>query len=313
MSVEPAWQNQGTATVQLTGTASQHTGPGGATYITPDSSAAYGSITPGGRASCYAATGNCYQLGVVSSSTRPALHWDSMFVETVTGGATKQWTLHIGATFSDVPTTEYYYAAVEALVHHNITMGCGGNLFCPADTLKRSDAAMFLARAKAGGDASVPASGSIPGLGNYNCTTGGHSVFADVAPETHYCRHVHYLAVQNITAGCATSPPMYCPDDMVKRWQATMFVARALRGSDANVPATYTDPDTNRSYRCDSASPQLYFADVTATDNYCRHVHYLWARGVVSGCGGNNFCPLDDITRAPTAVLLARGFELSLY
>ena len=171
--------------------------------------------------------------------------------------------------------------------------------------------ATFIARAMAGSDAAVPFDGSVPGEGPYSCTTGGTSLFDDVAPTASYCRHVHYVYAREVTAGCGATT--YCPGSRVTRAQMAMFIARAMAGSDAAVPADYTDPVTARHYDCGGAPPTLYFTDVAAGALYCRHAHYLWARAVVDGCGATTYCPSGIVNRAAMAKFLTNGFGLVLY
>jgi hypothetical protein len=51
------------------------------------------------------------------------------------------------ATFGDVPTSNPFFAFVEALVASGITGGCGGGNFCPDSPLTRGQMAVFLATA----------------------------------------------------------------------------------------------------------------------------------------------------------------------
>jgi hypothetical protein len=170
---------------------------------------------------------------------------------------------------------------------------------------------MFLARAMAGGDSEVPALGAVAGRDGYACEVGGVSLFADVAPTDQYCRHVHFVAGRGTTLGCGDGST-YCPTAQVNRGQMAMFVARAVAGSDAAVPVTYADSGTGRQYSCGIASPVLHFSDVTATAAFCRHAHYLWARGFVDGCTSTAFCPANLVTRGQMAKFLVNGFALQL-
>ena len=52
--------------------------------------------------------------------------------------------------------------------------------------------------------------------------------FADVDPEQWWASHVERIAESGITAGCATGPARYCPDDPVTWGQMATFVARVL-------------------------------------------------------------------------------------
>jgi hypothetical protein len=168
--------------------------------------------------------------------------------------------------------------------------------------------ALFLARALTGG-AGIPEFGTV-GAEAYSCTAyNGVSLFSDVTPTSSICRAVHYLAAQNVTTGCA--PETFCPNGSVDRETMAAFVARALvaPAGGAAVPETYgPDAVTGRSYSCAAASPSLHFTDVPATDPFCKHVHYLWAKGIGGGCGATTFCPAPGVTRGEMAKFLANAF-----
>jgi hypothetical protein len=51
------------------------------------------------------------------------------------------------ATFPDVPTTDFGFQYVEALVSSGITGGCGGGLYCPDNPVTRRQMAIFIAKA----------------------------------------------------------------------------------------------------------------------------------------------------------------------
>ncbi len=51
------------------------------------------------------------------------------------------------ATFSDVPTDYWAFRHIEALAASGITAGCGGGNFCPENYVKRSEMAVYLAKA----------------------------------------------------------------------------------------------------------------------------------------------------------------------
>src|SRR5262249_3395520 len=94
--VEPAWENPPGSPVSLTGARSAFVGPAGVTYALADASASYGAPPSGQPASCADAGGDCYVLGLSVPASRPALHWDAVFTETVNASAAKTWTLHVG-------------------------------------------------------------------------------------------------------------------------------------------------------------------------------------------------------------------------
>jgi hypothetical protein len=172
---------------------------------------------------------------------------------------------------------------------------------------------LFLARGLAGGGPAIPTSGLLGGS-PYSCGAGGTSLFTDVLPTDIFCRSVHYIAAQNVTLGCA--PAQYCPAPDVTRIEMSAFVARAVvapGGGDA-VPLAYgPDPVTGFSYSCSPASPDTFFTDVPASSPFCKHAHFLWARGIISGCGATTYCPNDLVTRDAMARFLTNGFAVQIY
>ncbi len=216
--------------------------------------AAYGTIAQGATATC-ADTGDCYQV-TVTGAPRPAAHWDASFLETLGNNFSKTWTLHVGESFTDVPTSQLFYRAIESVLHSGITTGCTATAYCPGDSVTRSQMSLFLARGVAGGGPAIPSSGVL-GASAYNCASGGVSLFTDVLPTDIFCRSVHYLASQNVTSGCSAT--QYCPTPNVTRLEMSAFVARAVvaPGGGAAVPLTYgPDPVTGLSYSCDPGEPQ---------------------------------------------------------
>jgi uncharacterized repeat protein (TIGR01451 family) len=311
--VAPRWSNPTDGSLVVTGAASVFGGPTGAVYTLGDGSADYGSIAPGQTTSCLASS-DCYLLAIGAPTGRPATHWDATFLESLNGSQAKVWTVHVGASFADVSvsaTAGSFYRFIETLLHSGTTVGCTATSYCPTSHVSRSQMAMFLARVMRGGsDAAVPVAGTVPGKGSYSCVPTGTSLFADVAPMSQSCRHVHFIAGQGITLGCTTST--YCPLDKVSRKALAMLVARALAGSDAAVPLFYQDPVTRRVYSCDPSQASLHFADVATTDAFCRHAHYLWAKGIVDGCSTTQYCPGSLVRRDQMAKVLVNGFGLTL-
>lgn len=165
--------------------------------------------------------------------------------------------------------------------------------------------AVFLAAALAGG--SVPISGIVPGMGGYNCTTGGSSVFLDVPPTDAGCPFIHYIASRGITAGCGGGN--YCPGSAVSRWQMAVLLANSMAGT--NIPTSGTVPGMG-SYNCTTGGSSV-FLDVPPTDAGCPFIHFLAAKGVTAGCGGGNYCPGSILARDQMAVFITKAFSLALY
>ena len=131
----------------------------------------------------------------------------------------------------------------------------------------------------------------------------------DDVPQSHpFYSFIETLLHSGVTAGCTATA--YCPVGTVTRAQMGIFIARAMAGGDANIPGAGTVGSCN--YNC-TAGGTSCFSDVAPDAAYCRHVHYLAAQGVTSGCRTAEYCPRSPITRGQMAVFLVRAFQLLLY
>ena len=289
-TIAPTWNN-GTADVFLMqGLAADFSGAPGPSYTIDDGSADYGAIAGGANANCFTATGDC--MAVTITGTRPAQHFDATLTEQPTVGflapdsgmTPKVWTLHVGESFGDVPTTDNFYKYIETIYHNGVTGGCGaGTDYCPANTVTRAQMAVFLLKAKNGSAYTPPA-----------CTG---MVFADV-PCTGgiFDPWIEDLAGQGITGGCGGGN--YCPGNPVTRAQMAAFLEKTLRG------APYVPPPCTGTV----------FTDVPCTGGiFDPWIEKLAADGITGGCGGGNYCPGNPNTRGQMAVFLTKTFSLVLY
>ena len=122
------------------------------------------------------------------------------------------------------------------------------------------------------------------------------NLFSDVPDTSPFCRWIEELANRGVVAGCG--PNLYCPSANVTREQMSIFVLRTL------------DPALSPP-SCVAGSE--LFGDVPATSAFCRWIEELARRGVVTGCGGGNYCPASPVTREQMAVFLTATFGLTLY
>jgi len=129
------------------------------------------------------------------------------------------------SVFADVPPDSTMCTAVHYIASQQVTLGCHSGEFCPYQPVRRYQMALFLARAMTG-QLEFPTTGTVPGMGDYDCSEGGHSVFADVAPTYPRCAAIHYIAAQGVTEGCGGGN--FCPDDIVPRGQMAAFLVRAF-------------------------------------------------------------------------------------
>jgi hypothetical protein len=274
----PRWLNVNQASQIFGSTLSNLAGPAGATYTITDGAASYGTVANGATAACT----DCFGISVSNPLPRPGLHWDAAATESITPdtlGQVKQWTLHVGGSFADVSTGPFY-AFIETLLHNGVTAGCTAVDYCPAIATARDQMAVFVLVAREGA--------------GYAPVACGTPVFADVPASSPFCRFVEELFRRGVIGGCGGSN--YCPGQPVTREQMAVFVLRTLD--------PVLDPP---------ACGTPMFTDVPASSGFCRWIEELARRGVVTGCGGGNYCPGDPVTREQMGVFISGTFGLSLY
>ncbi len=113
-------------------------------------------------------------------------------------------------------------------------------------------------------------------------------VFNDVPPSAYYFDAVNILSTKGVTAGCGNND--FCPGETLTRADMAIFIVRAIFGSD------------NFSY-----NPTPIFNDVGVNDFGFAWIQELSQLGITGGCGNNDFCPNDVVTRDQMAVFLVRG------
>src|SRR6185369_9792090 len=99
--------------------------------------------------------------------------------------------------------------------------------------------------------------------------------FSDVPRSSPFYRFVETLLHNKVTGGCSATG--YCPGDVTTREQMAVFVLAAKEGT-WFAPAGCIQGTT-------------LFGDVPSSSPFCSWVEELVRRGVVSGCGGGNYCP----------------------
>jgi hypothetical protein len=111
-------------------------------------------------------------------------------------------------TFRDAQHTPVHSSNIQAIADQGITAGCGGDRYCPTDSVTRAEMATFLMRAL----------GLKPVAG---------STFADVDPRSTHAGAINAIAEAGITSGCGTG--RYCPDRPLTRAEMATFLTRAFR------------------------------------------------------------------------------------
>jgi hypothetical protein len=273
VAIEPSWRNTTSTPFAAAVVSASLTGPAGPTYTTPDGTASYGTIPAGASASCRDQA-DCYSVSV--TGPRPSTHWDALLSEDIFPAP---WVVHVGGSFADTPPASPFYRFVETLLHKGVTGGCGSGLYCPAASVPREQMPVFVLKSY------------LPALQPPACVAGSE-VFADVPASSPYCSWIEELVRRGVVSGCGSGN--YCPTEIVSRETMAVYLGATLA---LNPPACGTP----------------VFADVPASSPYCRWIEELVRRGVVSGCGGGNYCPTMPVARDQMAVFLTVTFGLVLY
>lgn len=119
--------------------------------------------------------------------------------------------------------------------------------------------------------------------------------FSDVPTDYWAYSFIETLSASGITAGCGGGN--YCPEKSVTRAQMAVFLERGMRGGDFSPPAALGNA----------------FLDVGKGDFAASFIEQLASDGITAGCGSNNYCPDDTVTRDQMAVFLLRARHGSGY
>ena len=115
--------------------------------------------------------------------------------------------------FGDVPQADTFAPWIEDLYNRGITGGCSPAplLYCPNDTVKRQQMAVFLLKTKEGSAYTPPAAVGI---------------FPDVPPAGTFAPWIEELFNRGIAAGCGGG--LFCPGNSVNRGQMAPFLTKTF-------------------------------------------------------------------------------------
>lgn len=178
--------------------------------------------------------------------------------------------------FTDVPASDPQFRFIQGLYSMEVTSGCGGGNYCPADPVLREQMAVFLERGIRGALFTPPAA-----TGTFN----------DVSTGSFFAPYIEQLAADGITTGCGNGN--YCPSSPVTRAQMAIFLLRSKHG------ASYMPPPATGTV----------FNDVSAGAFAAAYIEQLAAEGITNGCGGGSYCPDSSVTRGQMAIFLVRTFS----
>ena len=176
--------------------------------------------------------------------------------------------------FSDLGDTyEGFVEPLRALEAQGVLTGtgCGDGRLCPDEPLARWEMAVWLVRVLDGADPDPAA----------------QTRFEDVDPGSWWAPHVERLAHLEITVGCGTDRPSYCPHGSVDRAQTAAFLVRAFELD---------------------AAPGAGFED-TVGSYAAAHIDSVYAAGITTGCSSQAllYCPERATTRAQMATFIHRA------
>lgn len=179
-------------------------------------------------------------------------------------------------SFTDVPTTYWAYQYIEGLKQAGMLDGYPDGTFKPDQAATRSDLAVFIASAVAGGKANVPDPGNVA------------SPYSDVATTDATFKFIYYTHQNDLMSGY--SDGTFKPDQAATRADLAVVVARAKAGGDAAVPRPTT----------------MTFSDVSSTYWAYKYIEYVNSIQAMTGYPPL-FKPDDFADRASLAVVIARA------
>jgi hypothetical protein len=116
-------------------------------------------------------------------------------------------------TFDDVPTDYWAYDYIEYAVANDVVDGYVDGNYHPEFDIDRGQMAVFIARAMAGDDQSIP-------------DPTGDPTFPDVPARFWSYRHIEYIAGEGVAGGYGDG--LYHPEGLVSRDQMAVFITRAF-------------------------------------------------------------------------------------
>jgi hypothetical protein len=124
---------------------------------------------------------------------------------------------------------------------------------------------------------------------NYYVRTARFTTFADVPSSHPYYEDIEILYANGLTAGCVTSPPKFCPDQIMDRAQSAVFMLRGSLGVD------YAPPEDASHLFADDWSPGLWAE---------KWAEGMYLEGLTAGCLASplKFCPWDLTPREQAAI-----------
>ena len=222
--------------------------------------------------------------------------------------------VHMGAwsVFPDVPLDGWGNAEIEACYEAGIVGGYSDGLYHADYVLSRDQMAVYVSRALAGRDGSVPDGPETASFADVSNTGHGQD---GTAPHWAY-KYVEYAVGNNVVQGYQSEDPenpgetinLYEPTWAVTRDQMAVYIARAMvapTGEAALADYTPAAPHNfadvpNTGYGDDGTEPYWAY----------KHVEYCVENDVVNGYDDGLYHPEWVVTRDQMAVYIVRAFQL---
>ena len=195
------------------------------------------------------------------------------------------------SSFADVDVGNRWLAHIKRLAELEVTTGCLVDplRFCPDRSVNRAEMATFLERA-------------------FDLEAADPAGFADTAGNFHEA-DIDALAAARITAGCASEPRRYCPDQPVTRAEMATFLARALGLVEIPQPApddTDEDDDADAEATTEDGSEPATLITTVVTGGY--HSCALLSYGAIL-CWGDNYYGQSARTEGSFTAVTAGTFH----
>jgi hypothetical protein len=118
------------------------------------------------------------------------------------------------------------------------------------------------------------------------------SSFTDVPAYHPYAREIEILYANGLTAGCSTNPLMYCPDQIMNRGEAAVFILRGNFGTGflPGLPVHFFKDDWTKGTWAEPWAEAMY------------------TNGLSAGCSTSplKYCPWDQIPREQAVIFALR-------
>jgi hypothetical protein len=193
--------------------------------------------------------------------------------------------LTTGGIFSDVSLSFWARHEIEACAEQGVVSGYPDGTYQPGVSVTRDQMAVYVARAVAGGDGSVPDPGcSAPPFTDVDCSNWAR-------------KYIQFCVAEGIVKGYEDGS--YQPGLEVTRDQMAVYIARAI-----------VEPTCRAELGCYTPPSTPTFPDVP-TDHWAfKHIEYCAQEDVVKGYEDGYYHPERVVTRDQMAVYVARAFGL---